>query len=290
MAPLRAQRTLVKSAPELWAEISELECLARHLGEFGEIRITRVEPETAVAWEGENARGTVELEPSGFGTRVTLTAEVQEPAVKAQAPIEAQPAVEAHPQRQPASPPVPEAVAPPVPEAVSEPAPGAAIEPRPRPAPAPEPVPPPVAPSPVDAAPDESLHTPLPPRRGLWSRLFTPHQPAVETASAPTPTPSPVRAPLSRPFGPTSEVRPIPDPPVPEPAAPDPEVPSQRPPAPGDAPEAEPTPLPQREPVEDEPDTAAMDRAGGEGDRTLEVLTAVLDTLGAAHHRPFSRE
>ncbi len=30
------------------------EALARHLdGQFGDIRITRLEPETAVAWEGE---------------------------------------------------------------------------------------------------------------------------------------------------------------------------------------------------------------------------------------------
>src|SRR5258705_180498 len=72
----RAQRTLVKSPPELWAEISDLGALARHLGEFGEIRITRLEPETTVAWEGDRASGTVQLEPSGWGTKVTLTAEL----------------------------------------------------------------------------------------------------------------------------------------------------------------------------------------------------------------------
>jgi hypothetical protein len=70
----RAQRTLVKSPPELWAEVSDVEALAGHLGAFGEIRITRLEPETTVAWEGDRARGTVELEPSGWGTKVTLTA------------------------------------------------------------------------------------------------------------------------------------------------------------------------------------------------------------------------
>ncbi len=74
-----AQRTLVKSPPELWAEISDQDALARHLGEFGEIRITRMEPETTVAWEGERARGTVELEASGWGTKVTLTAEATVP-------------------------------------------------------------------------------------------------------------------------------------------------------------------------------------------------------------------
>jgi hypothetical protein len=70
-----ASRTLVKSAPELWAECSEAASLARHLGAFGEIRITKLQSETTVAWEGEAARGTVCLEPSGWGTRVTLTAE-----------------------------------------------------------------------------------------------------------------------------------------------------------------------------------------------------------------------
>jgi hypothetical protein len=69
-----ASRTLVKSAPELWAECSEAASLAKHLGAFGEIRITKLEPETAVAWEGEAARGTVRLESSGWGTRVILTA------------------------------------------------------------------------------------------------------------------------------------------------------------------------------------------------------------------------
>src|SRR5215207_7721903 len=79
MSEPRAQRTLVKSPPELWAEVSDREALARHLGEFGEIRITRLEPETTVAWEGDRARGTVHLEPSGWGTKVTLTAELDEP-------------------------------------------------------------------------------------------------------------------------------------------------------------------------------------------------------------------
>ena len=78
MAPVQAQRTLVKSPPELSAELSDLECLARHLGEFGEIRITRLEAEQIVAWEGEHASGTVRLEASGWGTKVTLTAEVPE--------------------------------------------------------------------------------------------------------------------------------------------------------------------------------------------------------------------
>jgi hypothetical protein len=76
MSDLTASRTLVKSPPELWDELSEVEALARHLGELGEIKITRVEPEHTVAWEGERARGTVSLEPSGWGTTVTFTASI----------------------------------------------------------------------------------------------------------------------------------------------------------------------------------------------------------------------
>lgn len=72
------QRNIVKSQPELWSELSDVTSLARHLGAFGEITITRLEPETAVAWEGDRARGTVTLERSGWGTTVTVTAEAVE--------------------------------------------------------------------------------------------------------------------------------------------------------------------------------------------------------------------
>src|SRR3954469_4212127 len=79
MPEVEVHRTLVKSPPELWAELSDVEALARHLGEFGEIRITRTDPETTVAWEGEHARGTVSIESSGWGTKVRLTAEATRP-------------------------------------------------------------------------------------------------------------------------------------------------------------------------------------------------------------------
>ena len=75
MPSLEAKRTLVKSPPEIWAEVSDAGALARHLGEFGEIRITRTQPESVVEWEGDLASGCVRIEPSGWGTRVTLTAE-----------------------------------------------------------------------------------------------------------------------------------------------------------------------------------------------------------------------
>ena len=74
MEPVTADRRLVKSPPELWAEVSDPESLARHLGELGEIRITRTQPETIVDWEAERAAGTIEIEASGWGTRVCLSA------------------------------------------------------------------------------------------------------------------------------------------------------------------------------------------------------------------------
>ena len=73
MTSTQVQRTLVKSAPEIWAELSDPGALARHLDPVGEIRITRAEPEQKVEWEAAGARGTVLIKPSGWGTRVTLT-------------------------------------------------------------------------------------------------------------------------------------------------------------------------------------------------------------------------
>jgi hypothetical protein len=97
MTELQASRTLVKSPPELWAECSDAAALARHLGAFGEIRITRLDPETAVAWEGEKVRGTVRIEPAGWGTKVILTAEEAgvPPAVASAAVESVEPAHEA---------------------------------------------------------------------------------------------------------------------------------------------------------------------------------------------------
>jgi hypothetical protein len=73
MISSEVQRTLVKSPPELWAELSDAEALARHLGELGEIRITRIEPEKTVEWEAADTTGKVLLKPSGWGTKVTLS-------------------------------------------------------------------------------------------------------------------------------------------------------------------------------------------------------------------------
>ena len=214
MTSLQASRTLVKSPPELWAELSELGSLARHLGEFGEIRITKVDPESRVEWEADRASGTVRLEPSGWGTRVVLTVDTPEPA------------------------PEPEPEPEPVPEAVVEP-----------PAPEPEPV----------AVEPEPEPEPTPVKRGWFARLFG-------RKPAPAPAPEPVAV----------EPEPEPEP------EPDPE------------PEPEPTPQERAfgtiewetpaEPVIEEPEPTPLP-----ADEAHAVLTSVLDTLGSAHHRPFSR-
>jgi hypothetical protein len=153
MSELTTKRTLVKSPPELWAEVSDLEALARHLGEFGEIQITRLEPETTVVWEGDRVSGTVRLEPSGWGTKVTLTAELaaieeaaapEEPAVVVEEPV-----VEEEPV--------------PLPEPVAVEAP---------------------PPSPIQETPVAQE-----PRRGFWARLFGRRVAEVPPAEDPPPPP-----------------------------------------------------------------------------------------------------
>src|SRR5215212_4157076 len=139
MPEVEGHRRLVKSPPELWAELSDVEALARHLGDFGEIRITRTDPETTVAWEGEHARGMVSIESSGWGTKVRLTAEAIRPEGALAVAEEPAPVAE-----------------PPEPEPVAEP-------------PPPEPVAEAPAPAPVGGPP-----APEPPRRkiGFFARLF----------------------------------------------------------------------------------------------------------------------
>jgi hypothetical protein len=216
-----ASRTLVKSPPELWAECSDAGSLARHLGEFGEIRITRLEPEIIVAWEGERASGTVRIEPSGWGTKVTLTAKTEAEEEPEAARVAAAP-----------EPPV--ALDPPV-----------APEPPIAPEPQPEPV--------VAQRPAPIAVTPAP-RGGLWSRLFG-------RRGAPEAFPA-VAVSVAKP-----------EPAVPRlPRKPEPVLVSE--------PEPEPEPVPEAvaepEPVPEGPDAAA-------------VLAAALESLGQAHHRPFSR-
>jgi hypothetical protein len=226
----RAQRTLVKSPPELWAELSDLEALARHLGEFGEIRITRLEPETTVAWEGDRACGTVKLEPAGWGTKVTITAQL----AAAEAPTVAIEAVAAEPERVAAE---PEAEAPGqgTEEETLEPV---AVEPGSEPVAEPEP---------LASEPEPLASEPTPePRVGFFARLFGRRK--------------------------DEQVAAEPEPVVEHEAV---------------AAEPEPDPLAEADagPENDAPPTpTALD-----DDRAHEILTGVLDDLGSAHHRPFSR-
>jgi hypothetical protein len=222
MSELTTKRTLVKSPPELWAEVSDLEALAKHLGEFGEITITRLEPETTVVWEGNRVSGTVRLEPSGWGTKVTLTAElaaIEEEVIEQEEPL-----------------PEPVAIEPPPPPPIQE-------------TPEPEPATELIAPE---------------PKVGFWARLFK-----RRTAEVPPPEPPPPAAPPPPVEEPEPEEPPVEEPPAPEPPPLQP-VPDPDPPG---APEPE-DPLP----------AAELDE-----DRTVAVLTEVLDNLGSAHHRPFSR-
>jgi hypothetical protein len=245
----RAQRTLVKSPPELWAEVSDVEALARHLGEFGEIRITRLEPETTVAWEGDRACGTVALEPAGWGTKVTITAKLAE-----------------EPEPEPPAPDAEAATA----ELVAEP------EPEPD---APEPVaeasPEPDPPEPAAEAGTET-DAPEPdaeaPKVGFFARLFGRRR-RVEGVVDVESEPEPVAA------EPVPEAEPVAVEPYPQPLAAAPEADAEP-----VAADLEPEPEAEAEPVAVEPRPAPLD-----AERAEAILTGVLDDLGSAHHRPFSR-
>ena len=64
----------MKSPPELWAELEG----ERLEAAVGPVVITTSEPERELAWEADGAAGLARLEPSSWGTKVTLTAWVEE--------------------------------------------------------------------------------------------------------------------------------------------------------------------------------------------------------------------
>ena len=256
MEQSQAQRTLVKSPPELWAELSSEDSLGRHLGEFGEIRITRVKPETTVAWEGDRASGTVQIEPTGWGTKVTLTATAAaEPVVEPEVLVQPEPLAEPEP-----------------------PTPMAMISLRE-----------------LARASQPAFDEPDPATRGFFARFF--RRPAPDLAPAPLDDTAPAaRAEIPTPPAPTpdpSPPTPGPDPTPPGPGpAPSPQpAPDPAPPGPGPDPLPPPTiQMPQlatpATAAEREPERAAP---ALDPHRTVAILTEVLDDLGAAHHRPFSR-
>ena len=299
MPTVEARRTLVKSAPELWAELSDADALGRRLEPLGEIRITRLEPQTTVAWEGERTRGTVRIEPCGLGTRVTLTAECSNPTPPPAAP------------EPPPAPPEPEIPA--RESSITSPgrplaAPAMAASPAPS---APPPDPDEAAPEPDEATPEPLLQTtaalgqvfdtPAPQQRPgralgrswLLDRLTrrrrwgsAPELPESALPTAPEPPivePAP-EAPIVEPAPKPPIVEPPPEPPIVEP-----------PPEPAPLPEPAQAEPPELEivPVPDEPDAGdgqpEEEAAGLEGEALDELRAGVLDDLGAAHHRPFSR-
>ena len=268
----QASRTLVKSPPELWAECSDAGSLARHLGEFGEIRITRLEPETSVAWEGEHASGTVTIEPSGWGTRVTLTAQA---ASDDGATAEEAAAVQEAPSVQEAAT-MQEALS--VQEALSATTPAADSAAAPTPD----------AEEEIDAMveettaaePDPPVAAAAAPLRGRWRRLIGRTRAWFAAASPETEPASPADAESP---GAISEA------PILEPGAPDtPDTPEAMP---AEVLEAHGAVLETAGAVLEAGEAPASEPVPGQspGLDPDGILAAALDSLGAAHHRPFSR-
>ncbi len=282
MISSEVQRTLVKSPPELWAELSDPAALARHLGELGEIRIVRTEPESTVEWAAQNTTGTVSIKPSGWGTKVTLsvTRESAEPGHVDTAEPEPM-VVDVEPESRiggSAVEPTHEMKTEPAPETESRPA----LEAEPQPALETElqPV------SETETAPQPA------PRRGFFARLFG------RRRAAPQETPSPVLDASFEQESPTAlgqgvEHR--------APGQPDAFAAVRQALEPEAFAEAHPfavvaapaTPLAGDDAAADvsaelmAAESVAADEVSAE--EVTAVLTAVLDRLGAAHHRPFSR-
>ena len=295
MQDLTAKRTLVKSQPELWEELSEVERLAKHLGAFGEIRITKLEPEHKVAWEGEHASGTVSIEPSGWGTKVVLTAELTAEPDEPD-PGEADPGeADAPDPVEDAADPQPEGMtmeisAPPeglpvieIEERATEPEPVAEAEPAGVLAPEADPTP---------VLPTMAAEQPRRRRRGFWSRLFAGWLVPEERMNAASSS-----APYEELGEPTPPPPPTPEPPVDDGAE---EEPAQETAvAQIVADEQAPAPQGLRVEVETEPqgyieesvDAAsdAEEPAALDHERAQSVLEETLEALGSAHHRPYSR-
>jgi hypothetical protein len=279
------QRTLVKSPPELWSELSNPDALARHLSELGEIRITAVEPETKVEWESDGASGTVHLKQSGWGTKVTLSVtrvaapgaeEPSEPEgiAEPEAAVETEPVAAAGPEPESELATQPAAAEPlgevePEQEAAAEPTapPGeTALEPVAEPEPEPKRA---AEPEPVAAVAEQETVTEPDTRRGFFARLFRRgHARRRVLAEA-----------LAE-FNAVAEPEPDPEPEVEVVvlAAPEPIYPER--------------PVEPELPATEPPSDLAAELASVEAQmtqETTELLTSVLDRLGAAHHRPFSR-
>jgi hypothetical protein len=309
MISSEVQRTLVKSPPELWAELGDPVSLARHLEALGEIRITRAEPEQRVDWEADGTTGTVLMKPTGWGTKVTLSvtrdlATPQQQSADADAAAATGAGAPAQPEVTPdttdeaeADDQAPRDAESHI-EAESPPAAAemAALE-------EPEQAPAEASPTAEASAVGESAQRPEPendsvparapetePHRSFFARLFarrrqrSPEPPAIaaDVVAKPIDVGEPTAAIVRPPVG--SE----------PPESPAPIAPAE----PTDASEPTQAATSEEQPAADAAQAteqatnisaelmAAEDAADEE---TTAVLTAVLDRLGSAHHRPFSR-
>ena len=302
MVRSEAQRTLIKSPLELWEELSDPASLARHLGEFGEIRITRMDQQRTLEWEADSLSGTIELLTAGWGTRVTLTVASDGPQDAAGTPSESDPAAAAPPEHA-ADPPSqngPVSAAPPE-DAADPPSQNDPVSA----APPEDAADPPSQNDPVSAAPPEDAADPpsqndrvaaAPPedaadppsqndpaggvgvaaaprlRRGFLARLFRrrhPERAADEPRAAPADIPGEPAA------SPAAEPAAEPEPPaVSQPETWLEEIEAER----------EATQRSTAEAWRQQPNTETIT-----DERAEAILAEVLDRLGSAHHRPFSR-
>jgi hypothetical protein len=91
-----ANRTLVKSPPELWELLDQPErmqgLMSALLGRATEIKVTRREPESCLGWEARDGSDTwieVELAESGWGTSVVVSAECGNESTKLEGLLDA---------------------------------------------------------------------------------------------------------------------------------------------------------------------------------------------------------
>jgi hypothetical protein len=310
MVSTEVKRTIVKSPPELWEQLSDQETLMRHLGEFGEIRITRSEPEKIVEWETDQAHGKVQMKPSGWGTQVLLSVTRELPE-KDHPPAEASPAAE-----KPTLLPIEEELEPA--EDIAEPQSNEPTQQTPADAPSSAAESTPQAKTPDLETQDEtstsatepmpaqeeqaeaSISAEPPPRRGFFARLFKRRrdQAAQDPADASQPAPTSLETEqLTDPIehAATENETPILEQQTPTEKAPDPQQTAtdcgeqernQR-----QDPVEEAAAEPVSETIEEDLNLAAELAQAEEllSEQTAVVLTSMLDRLGAAHHRPFSR-
>jgi hypothetical protein len=69
---IQLERTLVKSPPEVWEELATDPGLGRWLDD---VEVHEAHAPNRLEWASRGARGTIELEPSGWGTRVRAHAQ-----------------------------------------------------------------------------------------------------------------------------------------------------------------------------------------------------------------------